>query len=41
MYMKKKLYAMLAAAAFATAGSASASVVSAGGELIYPIGSTL
>ena len=34
MYMKKKLYAMLAAAAFATAGSASASVVSAGGELL-------
>jgi len=34
MYMKKKLYAMLAAAAFATAGSASASVVSSGGELL-------
>ena len=32
--MKKKLYAMLAAAAFATAGSASASVVSSGGELL-------
>ena len=34
MYMKNKLYAMLAAAAFATAGSASASVVSAGGEFL-------
>ncbi len=34
MYMNKKLYSMLAAVAFATAGSASASVVSTGGELI-------